>query len=167
MIDGRRGLGNGRLMPAGPLREPATRAAAATFSVITGGGAGTADGWRMDLALGDALALSGNDMRPLATLAAGSVHAVAGIADPSRFFDALRGHGLRVTPHGFADHHAFTADDFRFDDGTPVLMTEKDAVKCAAFARPHWYAVPLQATLPSSFLDQLDVRLRAAQESLA
>jgi tetraacyldisaccharide 4'-kinase len=167
MIDGRRGLGNGRLLPAGPLREPATRADPSTFRVVTGGDSVAAGAWPMSLQLDDARALTGDDTRPLAMLAGSSVHAVAGIADPARFFDALRIRGLRVMPHGFADHHAFGADDFRFDDGSPVLMTEKDAVKCAAFARPNWYAVPLQATLPQAFVEQLDARLRAAKESLA
>jgi tetraacyldisaccharide 4'-kinase len=167
MIDGRRGLGNGRLLPAGPLREPAERAAASSFRVVTGGDLPGLDAWRMSLQLDDAEALAGNDTRPLAMLAGSSVHAVAGIADPSRFFDALRSRGLHVMSHGFADHHAFRAEDFNFDDGSPLLMTEKDAVKCAAFARPNWYAVPLQATLPQAFIDQVDARLRAAKESLA
>jgi tetraacyldisaccharide 4'-kinase len=167
MIDGRRGLGNGHLLPAGPLREPAARAGESTFRVVTGSDAADATAWPMSLLLDDARSLVDGTARPLDMLAGSSVHAVAGIADPSRFFEALRKRGILVTPHAFADHHPFADADFRFDDDAPLLMTEKDAVKCAAFARPNWYAVPLRAVLPQAFIDQVDARLRAAQESLA
>ncbi len=55
--------------------------------------------------------------------------------------------------HPFADHHAFTRDDFTFADGCPVLMTDKDAVKCRRFARDNWWRVPVHAVLPESFYD--------------
>ena len=62
-------------------------------------------------------------------LAIRTVHAVAGISHPGRFFSTLESLGLAVIPHEFPDHHAFTIEDVKFDDNIPVVMTEKDAVK--------------------------------------
>jgi tetraacyldisaccharide 4'-kinase len=73
------------------------------------------------------------------------VHAVAGIGNPARFFRDLRSHGLEVVEHAFPDHHPYTAVDLSFGDDLPVLMTEKDAVKCASFAAPGWWLVPTEA----------------------
>src|SRR5699024_7618852 len=78
--------------------------------------------------------LAGGDARALADFESRRVHAIAGIGAPARFFDMLRRHGFDVAAHAFADHHAFSAADIRFDDDLPVLMTEKDAVKCRAWA---------------------------------
>ena len=92
------------------------------------------------------------------------VHGVAGIGDPARFFAALRALGWRVREHAFADHHAYVQADFGFDEGTlPIVMTEKDAVKCAAFAQPHWWALPACAELPADFFSAVLARLPAAR----
>ena len=79
------------------------------------------------------------------------MHAVAGIGHPPRFFAMLRAWGLGVVPHAFADHHAYQAEDFSFGSELPVLMTEKDAVKCVAFANAWFYSVPVAAKLPEAF----------------
>lgn len=159
VIDGRRRFGNGRLLPAGPLREPVARAAACDFIVVNGGQAGAGE-VAMQLALSGAYPLEAGEEKPLAWFARARPHAVAGIADPQRFFAALRAQGLDPETHAFADHHAFSAADLDFGDAAPVLMTEKDAVKCAAFARPGWYAVPVTAHLPEAFFDAVAARLR-------
>jgi tetraacyldisaccharide 4'-kinase len=154
VVDARRGHGNGRLLPAGPLREPEARAAACDFHVLTdaGGDAEPAFGqWRMQLRAGDALPLVGGRPVPLQAFAGRRVHAVAGIGDPERFFDTLRAHGMAVVPHAFPDHHRYTAGDFDFGSDLPVLMTEKDAVKCAAFAGDQHYMVPVRGELPEAF----------------
>ena len=100
---------------------------------------------------------------PLTAFAGRRVHAVAGIGHPQRFFEMLRGLDIGVVPHAFGDHHAFTADDLQFGNDLPVLMTEKDAVKCAPFADARCFAIPVDAELPAAFwvalLDRLD-RLR-------
>ncbi|MEJ2653110.1 MAG: tetraacyldisaccharide 4'-kinase [Gammaproteobacteria bacterium] len=115
VIDGERRLGNGHYLPAGPLREQATRLRRVDIMVVNG------------------------------KALPGECHAVAGIGNPARFFDQLRGQGLKVVEHPFPDHHRFRAADLRFGDDLPVVMTEKDAVKCRAFAAPnHWY-VPVSA----------------------
>jgi tetraacyldisaccharide 4'-kinase len=137
VLDGRRGLGNGLLLPAGPLREPASRLREVNLVVSHGAPGG---GWRMDLAPQALRRLEGGESRPLAAFAGRTVHAVAGIGHPERFFDSLRAAGLTVLPHAFPDHHRFSAEDIVFADNIEVIMTEKDAVKCRAFAgERHWY----------------------------
>jgi tetraacyldisaccharide 4'-kinase len=77
------------------------------------------------------------------------VHALAGIGNPSRFFDTLRKAGLHPVEHAFPDHHRFSEDELVFDDQLPLIMTEKDAVKCMAFAKPHyWYLMVYAAADP-------------------
>ncbi|GAB1596227.1 tetraacyldisaccharide 4'-kinase [Lysobacter claricitrinus] len=167
VIDGSRRYGNGRMMPAGPLREPAARAQRCDFRVVNLGDAGQVDAgfgeWAMRLAVQDAVPLHARRARPLATFAGQRVHAVAGIGDPARFFNMLKGRGIAVVPHAFPDHHAYRAPDLAFTSPLPVLMTEKDAVKCASFAPEDSYAVPIAAELPeafwTAFLDRVD-RLR-------
>ena len=150
VIDGARGFGNGRLLPAGPLREPPARLGRAELAVVNGPPthpslAGAGPLLQMDLALGEAHALGGAGRRPLEAFREAPVHAVAGIGNPQRFFAALRSRGLTLTEHAFADHHPFSAADLAFGDGRAVLMTEKDAVKCTPFAAPHLWYVPAQA----------------------
>ncbi len=156
VIDGERGHGNGRLLPAGPLREPATRKA--EFQVINGGSASEVQ-WPMRLVLADAQPLSGGAARPLASFAGQAVHAVAGIGNPSRFFSALRAQGLLPVEHAFPDHHAYLAADLQFSPALPLLMTEKDAVKCAEFEPATAYAVPVCAHLPPALFAALHARL--------
>jgi tetraacyldisaccharide 4'-kinase len=163
MIDGRRRFGNGRLLPAGPLREPPARIAECAFRVVNGGPARPGE-VAMALQLGQALPLCGGAGRPLPAFAGSPLQAVAGIAEPARFFAALREAGLELIPHAFADHHPFSPADFAFDDGQPLLMTEKDAVKCRGFARANWYAVPACAMLPDSFFDAVSAGLRPARQ---
>ncbi|HEY0178429.1 MAG TPA: tetraacyldisaccharide 4'-kinase [Dokdonella sp.] len=162
VVDGRRRFGNGRLLPAGPLREPLARLAEFAFRVCNGGAA--QDGEIPMRLVGEvAVPLDGSsDARPLAAFAGRRVHAVAAIGHPARFFDRLRAHGVDVVAHAFPDHHAFAASDLAFGDDLPVLMTEKDAVKCVAFARPGFWCVPVRAELPASFFDALAARVRAA-----
>ncbi|QDH70182.1 tetraacyldisaccharide 4'-kinase [Marilutibacter alkalisoli] len=157
VIDGQRRHGNGRLIPAGPLREPVERAVACDFHVINlgdGRDPGVEAGfgeWPMQLRFGQALPLLGGRPRPLSAFAGQRVHAVAGIGNPARFFDMLRGLGIAVVPHAFPDHHEYEAADFEFGSRLPVLMTEKDAVKCAAFHTELHYSVPVSAELPEAF----------------
>ena len=154
VIDGVRRFGNGRLLPLGPLREPLSRLRDVDFRVCNGGAA--ADGEvPMRLEGGIARALAGGREQPLAAWRGQRVHAVAGIGNPQRFFDSLRAQGIEVIEHSFADHHAFAPSELEFGDGLPLLMTAKDAVKCHAFARDHWWSVPVRAVLPEAFFDAL------------
>lgn len=144
VIDGVRRFGNGHCLPAGPLREPKRRLAQADLLVSNGPGLHLEH--PMKLRLGAARRLDAPDYeQALERFRGQRVRAVAGIGNPQRFFSALQALGLQVEAHPFPDHHAFVADDFAFGDAAPVLMTEKDAVKCVRFAAPnHWY-VPVDA----------------------
>ncbi len=154
VVDGRRRYGNGLLLPAGPLREPAARGESCDFRVLNVGAGGIEPGfgeWPMQLSADQALPLLGGRPLPLSAFAGTRVHAVAGIGDPERFFESLRGFGIAVVPHAFADHHRYAAGDLRFGSDLPVLMTEKDAVKCVAFATDRHFSVPVRAELPEAF----------------
>jgi tetraacyldisaccharide 4'-kinase len=150
VIDGHRRYGNGRLLPAGPLREPPERGAECDFRVVNGGDASFGE-WPMQLRAECAVPMHGGRSRPLASFGGHRVHAVAGIGNPQRFFEMLRSLAIGVVPHAFADHHRYVAADFEFGSELPVLMTEKDAVKCAAFATEWHYSVPVTAELPEAF----------------
>lgn len=167
VVDVRRRYGNGRLLPAGPLREPIERAADCTFRVLNLGvlddvavlpEAGLGE-WPMRLQAIEALPILGGRSQALAAFAGQRVHAVAGIGDPERFFATLRDFGIAVVPHAFPDHHAYRREDLDFGSPLPVLMTEKDAVKCVAFAAAQWYSVPVQARMPEAFWSALLERL--------
>jgi tetraacyldisaccharide 4'-kinase len=145
-----RGVGNGFLLPAGPLREPAWRLR--TVDAVVANGAGRKEDFTM-LLIGEELhrMTDARERRPLKAFAGQKVHAVAGIGDPKRFFLALGAAGLKVLPHPFPDHHPFTPRDLDFGDGLPVLMTEKDAVKLRHAARPEWWVLPVTARLDAAF----------------
>ena len=157
VVDGTRGLGNSRLLPAGPLRESGVRAGAADALVINGGAEGqpvrglppelTVTALRMQLVAVEARQVAGGGpTQPLEAFRGRPLHAVAGIGNPQRFFADQRAYGLEIIEHPFPDHHAFTAADLDFGDGLAVLMTEKDAVKCRKVAGPRLWYVPVEAT---------------------
>ncbi|MBD8871867.1 tetraacyldisaccharide 4'-kinase [Rhodanobacter sp. DHB23] len=160
VIDGARRFGNGHLLPAGPLREPLRRLARVDLRVCNGG-TPLAGEYPMRLAGGEAVALDSARRQPLSAFAGSRVHAVAAIGNPGRFFAALRDAGMAVVEHAFPDHHAFAAAELAFGDGLPVLMTDKDAVKCRGFVQPHWWRVPVHAELPADFFGAVLARLPA------
>ena len=149
VLDGERRLGNGLCLPAGPLREPAMRLESVDFVVANG--AARKGEWPMQLEPGEALPLKGAEGKSLSSFAGTKLHAIAGIGNPSRFFDSLRAHGIEPKEHPFPDHHPYGQGELDFDDETPVLMTEKDAVKYLDYAgERHWY-LPVHAHLPDEF----------------
>jgi tetraacyldisaccharide 4'-kinase len=144
VVDGARGLGNGRLLPAGPLREGAWRLATVDAVVVNGAGFDHPGALRMELVPGEAVALGGGSRRPLTDFLAGRVHAVAAIGHPERFFALLRSRGLAVVPQPLPDH----ADWRRAGlgrGGETLLMTEKDAVKSRADGPADAWYVPVEA----------------------
>lgn len=159
VLDGGRRLGNGRLLPAGPLREPPGRLNDVDF-VVTNGEAREGE-TPMRLVLEEAVSLAGEGHRPLSAFRGRTVHAVAGVGNPWRFFAGLESHGLEVLPHPFPDHHPFRDGDLAFDDSRPVLMTEKDAVKCRSMDLKHAWTVPAAAELPETFRETLLERVAA------
>ena len=155
VIDGVRRLGNQRLLPAGPLREPPSRLAEVDF-VVANGKAG-----RNEFAM-KYVPVSPRNLKqrelsmPFEAFRDAQVHAVAGIGNPKRFFTMLKDKGLKIIPHSFPDHHRFRASDLEFGDERPILMTEKDAIKCEAFASERCWLVPITAELPEAFAQRLE-----------
>ena len=163
VIDAVRGFGNGRLLPAGPLREPLMRLVTTDLRVCNGGErTGT---YSMQLRGGEACALTSDARQSLVAFTGQKVHAVAAIGHPARFFDSLRAYGILPVEHPFPDHHAFVPADFHFGDDLPVLMTDKDAIKCHRFAQAGWWRVPVHAELPVEFFDALAGRMVAAKDA--
>lgn len=151
VIDGERRFGNGWCLPAGPLREPVSRLGQVQLRVCNGGRPRPGE-LAMRLVAEQALpVISGPPGRSLHSFRGERVHGVAAIGHPQRFFASLRAMGLEVAEHPFPDHHAFRPEDLDFGDGKPILMTEKDAVKCEAFAGPEAWFVPVRAQLPAEF----------------
>ncbi|MSQ63119.1 MAG: tetraacyldisaccharide 4'-kinase [Betaproteobacteria bacterium] len=149
VVDGR-GFGNGFLMPAGPLREPRSRLS--SVDAVVAHANADVKGYRMEL-LGETLAriTDAHDVRPAKSFAGQKVHAVAAIGDPKRFFLQLARFGMQPVPHPFPDHHLFLAAEIDFGDGAPVVMTEKDAVKCKRFAQAHHWVFRVNASLDPAF----------------
>ena len=164
-VEDERGAGNGLLLPAGPLREPLSRRVDAWVLNSAPPGAHS-PAFRMDLR-GDTfrcVAAPGENL-PAAAFARKKLHAVAGIGNPQRFFDHLARLGLASVNHPFPDHHAYRAGDLDFGECEALLMTEKDAVKCEAFARAYWYALQVEAELAPAFFDFILAKLSASNSN--
>lgn len=163
LLDGARGLGNGLLLPAGPLREAPRRLTSVDAVVVHGNGAQPFLPGAITMRLRGALCLqvcNPAQSRPASHWRGRSVHALAGIGDPERFFRHLESMGLTPRRHAFPDHHPFAPADLDFAGHDDVLMTEKDAVKCAAFARPNWWYLPVEADVDPALGELLQARLR-------
>lgn len=145
LIDGQRGLGNQQLLPAGPLREPVSRLQSVDAVIVNSGDFALAQ-YKMQLKPVTPQALDGqNQWR------AQAVTLVAAIGNPQRFVDTVKSVGIEIkTAAFFRDHFAFDEQSLADIEG-PVLMTEKDAVKCRSFAKPNWYYLPVEADLSDEF----------------
>jgi tetraacyldisaccharide 4'-kinase len=149
VVDGERRFGNGRLLPAGPLREVPRRLREADAVVVNGGPAVIgghaylAGALRVRLEAINAIALRYGTAKPLSEFSGKSVHAIAAIGNPQRFFKMLQSLGINVIAHALPDHARLRVEDISFADDLPVLMTEKDAVKCTEMAGPHHWYVPV------------------------
>ena len=150
VVDGERRFGNGYCLPAGPLRELPGRLAEVDLVVVNGsGGAGE---YPMAMRLEMAISLEGGvDPRELVSFNHRTVHAVAGIANPGRFFACLRQAGMRLEEHVFPDHHAYVPADLDFGDDKPVMMTEKDAVKCRNLGLKNSWYIPVTIEMKQEF----------------
>ncbi len=155
VIDGQRRFGNNYCFPAGPLREPKSRIFKADL-IVSKYNARTCE-HKMDYTYHQLVSL--NELSktiPISDLHGMTVHAIAGINNPDHFFSYLRSHKLELIIHKFPDHYSYTEDDVKFDDNFPVVMTEKDAVKCLNYSSDkHWY-IPISAELSKSFVCDLD-----------
>lgn len=160
VVDATRGHGNARCLPAGPLREPVERLQAVDGVICNGPAIDTTMGqFRMQLE--GIYCLASNEP---AGLRPGTVHAVAGIGNPQRFFDGLRELGFSVIPHAFGDHHVFKARDFSGMSDSPIIMTEKDAVKCQNLSIGHAYYLRANAVPDTVTQAQIDRWLAIAMQ---
>ncbi|MGC3871976.1 tetraacyldisaccharide 4'-kinase [Halomonas sp. GXIMD04776] len=168
VVDGQRGFGNARCLPAGPLREPLSRLGEVDAVIVNGEPAKTLPqpGYRMQLRPMHWRHLMDGVCYPIEKPPfSSSVHALAGIGHPSRFFTTLETLGLDIEKHPLADHHHFSAGDLRFDDELPVVMTAKDAVKCRPFAHRNCWVLDVEAHPESAFIDWLQTRLETLQSA--
>ncbi len=154
VVDGIRGYGNGLCLPSGPMREPAGRAN--TVNLVVTNGAAKASRPAMEVIPTAIRNMKNNDISvPFGAFENKHVHAVAGIGNPSRFFDTLASIGIKATNHPFPDHYKFSQDDLNFGDNQDIIMTEKDAVKCMSFAGNNWWALEVDAQPTSAVVDNL------------
>lgn len=166
VIDGTRGLGNGWPLPAGPLREPASRLDTVDAVVVNGGGAKSAFPQYVAMQLQGDTFRNLHDVQQAVTAAhfrGQQVYAIAGIGNPPRFFAHLQRMGLDCITRAFPDHYAYTAQDLQFAGDHNVVMTEKDAVKCAAFATTRHWALVINAVPDESLGDTIIARLAQAR----
>jgi len=154
VVDGTRRFGNGFCLPAGPLREPVRRIDKVDL-IVTNGLAGPNEcSMRYE---GDTLVNLADESQTctLNDLKGNGVHAIAGVGNPQRFFDRLALAGLDVRQHAFPDHHLFLPRDLDYGNSVPIIMTEKDAVKCRRFARDNMWYLPITVSLSNQFEQQL------------
>jgi len=172
IVDGERGLGNGRLLPAGPLREPRSRLEHVDLIVLNSRAATrpaeslitTVPEVSIAIVPGNARCLFGERECKLEAFAGRRVHAVAGIGNPQAFFAALRALQIEVDEHPLPDHAGIGVEDIVFDDDAPVLMTEKDAVKCRAIADERHWAVSARLVIAPDEAERVLSVVRAAIE---
>lgn len=165
VIDGQRGFGNGWLLPVGPLREPPARLTTVDWVLLNGEGQRhlalpTHKVWPVRLVPVGWKNVKTGELLPLTALSLTGAQAIAGIGNPERFFQQLRCLGFDGITRSFADHHLYIERDLDFCDYRPLLMTEKDAVKCRAFARESWWALQVKMMLPEGLVAQLGERLQ-------
>lgn len=163
VVDADTGFGNGRCLPAGPLREPAARLDEVEWVVALGELQDWPDAWSVTREPGEPFHWATGKGLAAAVFRNHypSVHAVAGIGRPEQFFQGLREQGLEVIEHPRPDHHVYRTGELDFDDARPVVMTAKDAVKCDAGDRNRLWVWPAELRLPANLVDAIAHRLTA------
>ena len=162
VIDGERKFGNGRCLPAGPLREPISRLQDCDIVVTNGANELSVPSFNLDVQRvisisSDTISKSLKDFKNF------TVHAVAGIGNPTRFFTLLKNAGIHILEHKFPDHHAYTEPDLEFGDNKPILMTEKDAVKCRKYTNKEIWYLPVDVIPNNEFSNQISKILEGFQ----
>lgn len=160
LIDAARGLGNRRCLPAGPLREPLERLESVDACLYNGAEADRADGFAFRLEPSALVNLRSGERRAITHFPPGqALHAVAGIGNPQRFFNTLETLHWLPVPHAFADHAEYSAQALNFSPSLPLVMTEKDAVKCRDFAAADWWYLAVDAAPSPAFVAWFDTQL--------
>lgn len=162
-VDAERGFGNGFMLPAGPMREPASRLASVDYVISKHKSARYAD--YFSLQAQHLVSLSDADVAvELEHFTGKPVHAVAGIGNPDNFFELLRASGLLVTGHAFPDHHQYSPSELEFADARPIIMTEKDAVKCRGFSLSNAWYLTVAAEFHTDVLQRIEASLKTVME---
>ncbi|VAW64351.1 Tetraacyldisaccharide 4'-kinase [hydrothermal vent metagenome] len=156
VVDAKRKFGNGFCLPSGPLRETVSRLKQVDLVLLNGG---SGDEMSFNMQAADCYSIGDNqaNTKSLSFFSDKTVHAIAGIGNPSRFFSMLEKNNINVISHEFEDHYNFKQSDICFDDNLPVLMTEKDAIKCGAFTLKNTWAVPVKIQLSESAQNKLNI----------
>lgn len=177
VFDGQRGIGNGALIPVGPLREPVSRLGTVDFVIVndktlsqrplaTFAGVDHPSIYSMVLEPTALIHLASGASESVTELKGKTVKAVAGIGNPARFFDTLRSLGASVTETPFPDHHRFRPEDLATDTDERVVMTAKDAVKCREFAPENAWSLAVEARLPEPFREAFLARVGECSEAI-
>ncbi len=176
VVDGTRGLGNRRLLPAGPLRERVERLEDVEQVLVNGKLTGSEyvlsvaeqNAISFELVATEAVRLNGSLSRALERFAGATVHAVAAIGNPQRFFDLLRARDIQLIEHRFPDHASLKSTDLEFGDAFEVFMTEKDAVKLGAAMNDKYWYVPVDLSIDAvdaaPMLAQIESRVRGSRD---
>ena len=168
LIDGDNPFGNGFLLPAGPLREPKSRLKLVDFIVTKNSLTQLHENiptFKMQLNGTTIINLKNRQIRePLSYLKNKSFNAVAGIGNPHHFFQLLQKYNLKFQSFSFSDHHIFTPNDLDFNNSDPVLMTEKDAIKCNRFAHDNWWMLPVKAKVENNFIEKIMEKIQDKYE---
>ncbi len=161
VLDGARGVGNGQLLPVGPLREPVSRLQGVDF-VLHSGLSGKSDQFDflplvwVNVKTGIKIPLNEFKLEP-------GVMAIAGIGNPKKFSTTLLKLKIDCPLKAFPDHHSYSKDDFSGIEGQ-ILMTEKDAVKITDFARENMWFLQIRAQLKESFVEQFILKVKYLAE---
>ena len=160
MIDGERRFGNMWCLPAGPLREPIQRLKEVDMKVTKGHALN--DEYAMEIINEKPINLLTRESTPLSDFRGKKVHVVAGIGNPNGFLNSLKNEGIEIIPHIFDNHYPYVEADLGFKDNLPVIMTEKDAVKCEAFAKSNYWYLPVSAKMSETFCNEFLKKLSDA-----
>lgn len=177
VFDGSRGVGNGALIPVGPLREPVDRLETVDFVIVNGATVSDDEGrvppealsgiehphmYAMDLQPTRLVNLKTGETRSPETLMGQKIRSIAGIGNPTRFFDTLKALGAKQIAVPFPDHHRFRPEDLGTESGHLLVMTAKDGVKCRSFAPDNAWVLYVEARMPEAFSKAVLEKLRAS-----
>lgn len=161
LIDAQREHGNGLCMPAGPLREPVSRLNKVDFVVYNGGNSNTRHNMQLTPMCFRQVIQPENSC-DITHFANQRVYAMAGIGNPQRFFKQLTNLKIQADILSFGDHYNYTPKDFiKINFEKPLLMTQKDAVKCVEFAKNNWWYLEVSPSCSQEFSEELITKIHA------
>lgn len=159
VIDGDRAFGNAKLLPAGPLRESIHRLS--SVDLLISKGKQYKKSHVMEYQYGEMTSVVDETRKSsISSLLNQEIHVVTGIANPERFHEYIKAQGIHIIKHVYPDHYQYRSQDLSFRDDKPIVMTEKDAVKCCKFARDNMWYIPIQAKFNNTFHHRIKTLIR-------